>query len=295
MSTVKTLKTYLGADLRRFPIVGGALPSLAVLKAQLAAAYGLASSSTLVLKYVDEDGEQVTAANDQDLADAISIVQQEGSAVLRLHIIVLSGEAASASTPVVVVAAAPEVKTVVAEVKTAPVVEASSPAGSSSAPAPVQVATAAPAVASEPKVAVSTPSSASASASSSPKEEPKAAAVSAESVLELLRSFFNDASVTAALPAAVCLFVDSLLTSGVELADAIRFTLDAFPVVKSHPLVVLALQYTDVAVPFLESALAPLRALAATLPPEVIQGQGLRHDVRAHRPAPGGTDAPHQG
>jgi hypothetical protein len=66
MSTVKTLKTYLGADLRRFPIVGGALPSLAALKAQLASAYGLAPSTTFVLKYVDEDGEQITAANDQE-------------------------------------------------------------------------------------------------------------------------------------------------------------------------------------------------------------------------------------
>jgi hypothetical protein len=96
--------------------------------------------------------------------------------------------------------------------------------------------------------------------------------VTAESVLALLRSFFNDATVIAALPAAVCLFIDSLLTNGVELADAIRFTLDAFPAVKSHPLITLALQYTNVAVPFLESALAPVRAIASSMPPEIIQG-----------------------
>ena len=262
-TTVKTLKVYLGDDLRRFPVSGGVLPSLAALKQQLTTAYGLPAGSTLLVKYVDEDSEQVTAASDADLQEAIAVVQQQGSSVCRLFLVVQGGAApapASALAPAAVETQSSSKPTV------APKVTIETEDAKTEAPAPTPKPVPA---ASKPEPAAASSSSSSASA---PKPAEDASKPSAESVLKLLRSFFNDASVQAAIPGAACLFLDSVFTSGAEVRAAVAFTVDAFPVLKAHPLAVLALKYLDVAAPFLEAALQPLRDLNAAMGGQALHG-----------------------
>jgi len=174
-------------------------------------------------------------------------VQAQGSSVCRLYLVVQGAAPTAASAPVETPSSpvAPQVTVETEDAK---------------APAPTPKA--APAV---PK-AEPAPASSSSSASAPKPAVAEESKPSAEAVLKLLRSFFNDASVQAAIPGAACLFLDSVFTSQAEVRAAVTFTLDAFPVIKSHPLSVLAVKYLDVAAPFLEAALQPLRELNAVMP-----------------------------
>lgn len=257
-SVVRTLKSYCGEDLRRFPLPSGRLPPLSQLKQQLASAYGLAAAS-LHLKYVDEEGEQVTVCSEEDLRAAEECAREEGSKFVRIHVYAApSSTAAAPAAPAVVPApaTAAAASSVKAEVKTKSAVTVEDETEADTKPEPKPAPT--PVKEESAKKSDAT-SSSSADASSSVHPQ-------AERVLAALRSFFADGAVTGALPAALCLFLDTLAANGgADVGQSVRFTLDAFPALKDSELGQMALEHLDHALPLLDAALEPLKVALAGL------------------------------